>query len=635
MDKIIDELIKEFYFYKNNRDYYENILLGFNELSDNTVEYIKDKIIKDMQIDWQNLNNTWFINYVKDKTIGFIIETAANYNLVFTMPILHDILKKLPELECFLEDKFNTREKYKLMDFDMIIPEKFQELCVTYILLNDRMIMDSDVDIEKDMKLRKIAYSDDQVKMYLQTVGVLYRLHKGKIDFYLKQYVNFKELEACSNTKEEKEKFAKQMLKYRNLLVEANLGLVVYFAKPYIGKGLDFLELCQEGTEGLIIGIEKFDITKGFKLSTYVCWWIRKMIISSTYNTGHSIKIPDIVHRKYNKIYRLIWEYKTLTGKKLTVAEIVEKTGFKEEFVIETLTILDRIYSLDDTPVYLDDTENLYLMISDPKADFENNCLNTLLVESLFKKLNDERLEFVIRMLYGIDNGTDKRFAYPHTQEEVAQELGVSYQRVQQLNNKALEELNLLARGKIHGDVELKENIDIPFWSNFKDDEHLEVYKLVRTLSDTEQLLLKSRYGNNLNSLYDLGLKENVRANRIIAKLKRNIIKEENIKKDSEVSQKFAGISSPIKNKFFKDIVLSMPKGIREVTILRLGINDGIMHDEETIAQMVDLSEEQTSSNIKQGIDIFIATIEKYREIFSHNFPDMKNEADTILKLIR
>ena len=266
---------------------------------------------------------------------------------------------------------------------------------------------------------------DDPVKMYLKDIGRVPLL-----------------------TADEEVELAKRMQENdaaaKKRLSEANLRLVVSIAKRYVGRGMLFLDLIQEGNLGLMKAVDKFDYQKGFKFSTYATWWIRQSITRAIADQARTIRIP--VHM-VETINRLTREQRVLLqelGREPTPAELAEKMGITEEKVREIQKIAQDPVSLE-TPIGEEEDSHLGDFIEDEKTATPSETVAfTMLKEQILSVLNTltPREEKVLRLRYGIDDGKGR------TLEEVGKEFNVTRERIRQIEAKALRKLRHPSRCK-------------------------------------------------------------------------------------------------------------------------------------------------------------------------------------------
>jgi len=266
---------------------------------------------------------------------------------------------------------------------------------------------------------------DDPVRMYLKEIGKVNLL-----------------------TTEEEIELATRMAdgdsEAKQLMAEANLRLVVSIAKRYVGRGMLFLDLIQEGNLGLIKAVEKFDYTKGYKFSTYATWWIRQAITRAIADQARTIRIPVHMVETINKVMRISRQLLQELGHDPTPEEIAEDMGMPVEKVREILKIAQEPVSLE-TPIGEEEDSHLGDFIPDEDASEPAEAASfTLLKEQLSGVLNTltPREEKVLRLRFGIEDGRTR------TLEEVGREFNVTRERIRQIEAKALRKLRHPSRSK-------------------------------------------------------------------------------------------------------------------------------------------------------------------------------------------
>ena len=278
---------------------------------------------------------------------------------------------------------------------------------------------------QKELELADSVSVNDPVRLYLKEIGKV-PLLTGDEEMALAR-----RMEAGDDS-------AKQEL------AEANLRLVVSIAKRYVGRGMSFLDLIQEGNLGLIKAVEKFDYTKGFKFSTYATWWIRQAITRAIADQARTIRIPVHMVETINKLIRVSRQLLQEYGREPTPAEIGKEMGFSEEKVREIQKIAQDPVSLE-TPIGEEEDSHLGDFIPDEDAPAPAEAASyALLKEQLIEVLNTltEREEKVLRLRFGLDDGRAR------TLEEVGKEFNVTRERIRQIEAKALRKLRHPSRSK-------------------------------------------------------------------------------------------------------------------------------------------------------------------------------------------
>ena len=366
-----------------------------------------------------------------------------------------NFLEKLKKLVEVAKTKHNALDVTEINDFfvgDDLSPEQMEQI-YNYLeqkridvvpVIDDNLLAeepllldDDDIDMDdsflkdgEDIELDAVDLlegigTEDPVRMYLKEIGTVPLLSAD-------------EEITLAKRKAEGDEHAKERL------IEANLRLVVSIAKRYTGRGMSFLDLVQEGNLGLIKGVEKFDYTKGYKLSTYATWWIRQSVTRALADQARTIRVPVHMVETINKMSKMQRKLTLELGYEPSVTELAEALEMSEDKVMEIMQIAREPASLE-TPIGEEDDSNLGDFVADNNVVTpEGNVESVMLREHIDALLGDlkERERQVIVLRFGLEDG------HPRTLEEVGKEFNVTRERIRQIEAKALRKLRNPVRSK-------------------------------------------------------------------------------------------------------------------------------------------------------------------------------------------
>ena len=353
-----------------------------------------------------------------------LMEIAKKKKNVLEYQEINDFFKDFPLDQDHMEKVFDYLEGNGI---DVL---RIQDTDVDEFILGDdddlNLSEEDEVDMENiDLSAPEGVSIEDPVRMYLKEIGKV-------------PLLSAEEEITLAKRMEEGDEAAKKRL------AEANLRLVVSIAKRYVGRGMLFLDLIQEGNLGLIKAVEKFDYRKGYKFSTYATWWIRQAITRAIADQARTIRIPVHMVETINKLIRVSRQLLQELGREPQPEEIAEEMGMSVERVREILKISQEPVSLE-TPIGEEEDSHLGDFIQDDNVPVPADAAAfTLLKEQLVEVLGTltEREQKVLRLRFGLDDGRAR------TLEEVGKEFNVTRERIRQIEAKALRKLRHPSRSR-------------------------------------------------------------------------------------------------------------------------------------------------------------------------------------------
>ena len=344
-----------------------------------------------------------------------VITELLEYSKTHGKITLTELNDRLSEVDLSVEDLGKIYEKLEKLGVELIHDEDSEE----------PLDIDFKVKEVEEIIMQEGVGIDDHVRMYLKEIGSVELLSTEE------------EIEYASKMAEGDEEAKRK-------LAAANLRLVVSIAKRYVGRGMLFLDLIQEGNLGLIKAVEKFDFTKGFKFSTYATWWIRQAITRAIADQARTIRIPVHMVETINKLLRASRQLVQELGREPTVNELAKELNMTPERVIEIQKISQDPVSLE-TPIGEEDDSHLGDFIQDTEAQSPADAAAYTLLKEQFDEVLGTltpREARVLRLRFGLDDGRMR------TLEEVGKEFDVTRERIRQIEAKALRKLRHPSRSK-------------------------------------------------------------------------------------------------------------------------------------------------------------------------------------------
>ena len=356
--------------------------------------------------------------------------------------------EKLEKLLELARKKKNVLEQKEIIDFfhgEILSPEQLDQID-EYLENNkvDVLAPDEDLEIDPELFLEEEDLEEEEIDVDHLELSMPEGVNiEDPVRMYLKEIGKVPLL-----TPEEEIDLAKRMEmgdeSAKKLLAEANLRLVVSIAKRYVGRGMQFLDLIQEGNLGLIKAVEKYDYSKGFKFSTYATWWIRQAITRSIADQARTIRIPVHMVETINRLIRTSRQLLQELGREPLPEELAKKLDMPVDRVREIMKISQDPVSLE-TPIGEEEDSHLGDFIQDEHVQIPVDAATyTLLHEQLMEVLDTltDREQKVLRLRFGLDDGR------PRTLEEVGREFNVTRERIRQIEAKALRKLRHPSRSR-------------------------------------------------------------------------------------------------------------------------------------------------------------------------------------------
>ena len=360
-------------------------------------------------------------------------------------------LKKLVELARTKQNALDITEINNFFVGDNLMAEQMEQI-YSYLeqnsidmipeVIDENMLAESDPLLLDDVDDEFLKGEEEEIDFdaidLLEGIGT-----EDPVRMYLKEIGTVPLLSAEEELRLAKRK-AEGDVNAKERLIEANLRLVVSIAKRYTGRGMSFLDLVQEGNLGLIKGVEKFDYTKGYKLSTYATWWIRQSVTRALADQARTIRVPVHMVETINKMSKMQRKLTLELGYEPSVAELSEALEMSEDRVMEIMQIAREPASLE-TPIGEEDDSNLGDFVADSNVVTpEGNVESVMLREHIDALLGDlkERERQVIVLRFGLEDG------HPRTLEEVGKAFNVTRERIRQIEAKALRKLRNPVRSK-------------------------------------------------------------------------------------------------------------------------------------------------------------------------------------------
>ncbi len=534
---MVDKLFEKFNFYNNNIKFYQSIADEFSDF-DSAFGYIVDLINKDIK----SGNINFFIKDINSSNIlekiTELLTLLRDLNIELDINDIVNLIKKSPELDLMLNKLFKTLEYVSEDDINKITNNEYvKDFLITYAIIKDIY----DIDLSMNECAIKSDVTSDHVRDYIhQIMQIPMMSYEQIIENYRRQEELKKQIALGRDILKNTEK-----LNYlRNLVVNANLRLVVSIAKRFRYRGLEFMDLINEGNIGLMKAAEKYNYKSENQFGTYATWWIRQAIGLSLSKTGNTIVLPRDVSGKIANINRIKRKLALELNKEPTNADIAIYLDVDEKEINEFLDYAQVVTSLD-VKVGEDESATLGEFLESNinlEEDFINGVTQNILNDEL-KALGSD-LEFIIRARFGINDPKNpkKEFERKHTLDEVSKMFNVTRERIRQKEAKALRKLslnpNLRSIASISSEV-------TSFWDFFPGVNKEKIFKNIKRLSYDYKFALFQMFGYDLNS-YNVVKKETKKQGEKAIKLLQKMLESPRNKSVYTLQEKLKGSSKDI-----------------------------------------------------------------------------------------